>query len=77
MTFDRALFKARDCACAVTKLSHSYFFCKLKKKRMAQAMRYRQLGSTNMKLSIISLGGSGYGRNYGPYDEQEAIKALE
>ena len=48
-----------------------------KKKGMAQAMRYRQLGSTNMKLSIISLGGSGYGRNYGPYDEQEAIKALE
>ena len=47
------------------------------KKRMAQAMRYRQLGSTNMKLSIISLGGSGYGRNYGPYDEQEAVKALE
>ena len=44
---------------------------------MAQAMRYRILGSTGMKLSIVSLGGSGYGKNYGPYNEKEAIKTLE
>ena len=41
---------------------------------MAEKMRYRVLG--DMKLSIMGLGGSGYGGIYGEYDEQEAIKAL-
>ena len=36
---------------------------------MSKAMRYRTLGDTEMRLSIISLGGSGYGKVYGDYDE--------
>lgn len=37
--------------------------------KMNQMMRYRTLGDTGMRLSIISLGGSGYGKVYGDYDE--------
>ena len=55
-------------------MSHSSF-CKGKEKKMA--MLYRPLGRTGLNLSIISLGGSGYGKNYGPFDEKEANRALE
>ena len=44
---------------------------------MAQLMRYKPLGSTNMMLSVVSMGGSGYGRNYGPYDEKEAVQSFQ
>jgi aryl-alcohol dehydrogenase-like predicted oxidoreductase len=43
----------------------------------ANMMKYRKLGNTNMLLSIVSLGGSGYGKNYGAYDEKEAVKAFQ
>ena len=44
---------------------------------MSVAMRYRQLGRTGMRLSIVSLGGSGYGNVYGDLDESEAQKSLK
>ena len=47
-----------------------------KKPTMNQAMRYRVLGSTGMRLSIISLGGSGYGKVYGDYDETVMQRGL-
>ena len=40
-------------------------------------MRYRQLGKTGMRLSIISLGGSGYGNVYGDHNDAVAKKSLE
>jgi aryl-alcohol dehydrogenase-like predicted oxidoreductase len=40
------------------------------------AMLYRNLGSTGLKLSVVSLGGSGYGRIYGDFDEREARAAF-
>ena len=40
-------------------------------------MLYRDLGRTGMRLSIVGLGGSGYGKNYGPYDEKEAVRAFQ
>ena len=39
-------------------------------------MRYRVLGNTGMKLSIIGMGGSGYGNVYGKYDQDRAIDAV-
>lgn len=39
-------------------------------------MKYRLLGNTGLKLSIIGLGGSGYGNVYGRYDENVAIKGV-
>ena len=39
-------------------------------------MQYRKLGDTDMRLSIISLGGTGYGGLYGEYDEEEAAVTL-
>lgn len=39
--------------------------------------KYRILGSTGMKLSIIGMGGSGYGNVYGNIDENESIKAVK
>ena len=43
---------------------------------MSKAMRYRTLGDTGMRLSIISLGGSGYGKVYGDYDEVVMQRSL-
>lgn len=40
-------------------------------------MKYRLLGNTGLKLSIIGMGGSGYGRVYGSYDETSAIRGLK
>lgn len=40
-------------------------------------MRYHTLGNTGMKLSVISMGGSGYGNVYGQYDEKHARKGLQ
>ena len=41
-------------------------------------MRYRQLGKTGLRLSIISLGGSGYGNvDYGDLNETEAKRSLK
>ena len=39
-------------------------------------MKYRLLGNTGLKLSIISMGGSGYGRVYGRYNEKAAIEGV-
>ena len=39
-------------------------------------MKYRLLGNTGLKLSIIGMGGSGYGNVYGKYDESAAIKGV-
>lgn len=39
-------------------------------------MLYRQLGRTGLQISILSLGGSGYGGLYGEYDEKEAARTL-
>jgi aryl-alcohol dehydrogenase-like predicted oxidoreductase len=39
-------------------------------------MKYRRLGNTGLKLSVIGLGGSGYGNVYGKYDEPAAIKGV-
>lgn len=40
-------------------------------------MQYRSLGSTGLKLSILSFGGSGYGKVYGHFDECNAVNALK
>ena len=37
-------------------------------------MRYRSYGDSGVQLSVVGLGGSGYGKIYGEYDE-EAAKA--
>ena len=42
----------------------------------AMEIQYRKLGDTDMRLSIISLGGTGYGGLYGEYDEEEAAVTL-
>ena len=39
-------------------------------------MEYRSLGNTGLQLSLIGLGGSGYGGLYGEYDEEEAARTL-
>ncbi len=39
-------------------------------------MRYRVLGSTGMKVSVLGMGGSGFGNVYGNINEQEAIRAV-
>ncbi len=39
-------------------------------------MEYRDLGVTEIKLSLVGLGGSGYGGIYGEFDEEEARKTL-
>ena len=39
-------------------------------------MRYRVLGNTGIKLSVIGMGGSGFGNVYGKYDEGKAIDAV-
>ena len=40
-------------------------------------MQYRKLGdTTDMRLSIIGLGGMGYGGFYGEYDKEEAAVRL-
>ena len=39
-------------------------------------MQYRQLGATGMKLSVIAMGGSGFGNVYGKIDEGNAIRAV-
>ena len=39
-------------------------------------MRFRALGSTGLQLSILGMGGSGYGNVYGKYNEERAISAL-
>ena len=44
---------------------------------MSLPMRYRQLGKTGVRLSIISLGGSGYGNVYGDLNESEAKRSLK
>lgn len=40
-------------------------------------MKYRLLGNTGVKLSIIGMGGSGYGRVYGHYDEKASIRGVQ
>lgn len=40
-------------------------------------MKYRALGNTGMRLSVIGMGGSGYGNVYGKYDESEAINGVQ
>ena len=40
-------------------------------------MEYRPLGNTGMQLSILGMGGSGYGSVYGNYDEDEAIQSVK
>ncbi|KAL5457400.1 hypothetical protein EMCRGX_G034652 [Ephydatia muelleri] len=37
----------------------------------------RLLGDTGMVLSILGMGGSGYGSAYGTFDEKEAIRSLK
>ena len=39
-------------------------------------MKYRTLGKTGLKLSIIGFGGSGYGKVYGQYDEKAATDGI-
>ena len=39
-------------------------------------MKYQALGNTGMRLSVIGLGGSGYGKVYGQFDEGNAARAL-
>lgn len=39
-------------------------------------MKYRSLGTSGLKLSIIGFGGSGYGNVYGPYDEKAVTDGL-
>lgn len=39
-------------------------------------MKYRVLGKTGLQLSIIGIGGSGYGQVYGRYDEKTAIDGV-
>lgn len=39
-------------------------------------MKYRALGSTGLKLSILGMGGSGFGNVYGNHQEQEALDAV-
>ena len=39
-------------------------------------MRYRQLGSTDMRLSILGMGGSGFGNVYGKFSEEEANRMV-
>ena len=39
-------------------------------------MRYRQLGSTDMRLSILGMGGSGFGNVYGKFSEEEAKRTV-
>lgn len=39
-------------------------------------MRFRQLGSTDMRVSILGMGGSGFGNVYGKYSEEEAKRAV-
>lgn len=39
-------------------------------------MKYRVLGNTGLRLSILGMGGSGYGNVYGRYDENTAIKGI-
>ena len=40
-------------------------------------MLHRPLGTTGMRVSILGMGGSGFGGVYGKYDEKEAIKTVE
>lgn len=39
-------------------------------------MKFLQLGNTGMRLSVLGMGGSGFGNVYGKYNEAEAIKAV-
>lgn len=39
-------------------------------------MRFRQLGNTDMRVSILGMGGSGFGNVYGKYNEEEAKRAI-
>lgn len=39
-------------------------------------MKYRTLGNTGLKLSILGMGGSGYGNVYGKYSEEMAARTL-
>ena len=39
---------------------------------LSTMMHYRQLGSTNLRLSILGMGGSGFGNVYGKFNEEEA-----
>lgn len=39
-------------------------------------MKYRQLGHTGLKLSVLGMGGSGFGNVYGNHLEEEATKAV-
>lgn len=40
-------------------------------------MHFRALGNTGLKLSILGMGGSGYGSVYGKYSEEGAVHALK
>ena len=39
-------------------------------------MHFRVLGKTGLKLSVLGMGGSGYGNVYGRYNEEEAMRTL-
>lgn len=39
-------------------------------------MRYRRLGATDMELSIVGMGGSGYGNVYGKFSEDRAMRGV-
>lgn len=39
-------------------------------------MKYRTLGNTGLKLSVLGMGGSGYGNVYGKYSEEKAARTL-
>lgn len=40
-------------------------------------LKYRQLGNTGMKLSVLGMGGSGFGNVYGKYNEEEATRVVK
>ena len=46
------------------------------KTRIFLTMIFRTLGNTGLKLSILGMGGSGYGNVYGKYCEREAVCVL-
>ncbi len=39
-------------------------------------MKYRVLGNTGLKLSILGMGGSGFGNVYGNHQEEKALEAV-
>ena len=45
--------------------------------RSIATMRFRALGNTGLNVSILGMGGSGYGNVYGKYCEAGAVRALK